>query len=637
MSVNKINEAPIPYDELPQSGHYLAGKDKAIIIKREITNDINNVLDMIKRMSWRDIVMSNSGDKYTAILPRTIITAMNAILSQSSPAFSKAVVRDNISDAINIANQQFKNTFVTGGSYCFKGVNGGYSSIYMKIDSSQRTHFPNDGINSALRGTGLGKKMYRALIEQKPWVVTNSGGSEIKNWMWASLTHEQFDEQGNRDRDAEIYSFRFADNLFAVSTTRPDCIDGGYTVINKISDKSKLASKQLRKANNIGIDADFIQLCREKASTNAKAQQILDWVEPSPESLARIEAQRQRDEQERIERERAENERRSVGLRDRLQAYCGVTNINDLSSDWNVGDWIVLREYLLQADYSNLPIRKVEQGSTPNTYKAYTVIDRGNNGARELTVNRPSDKLKWVKTLPPASGHNFPPGINGVPTRAARMDGGNTTTQTTTSTASTGSVNNFIDVERIFNRVNNLPDNAADNNNTYNAIARRQKQITNNALGLGLYVPNSQLLTQAYKMNNTPIYGYIIGDTYFINSKTSVAPNVVSINDRDSKNFIIQNSTKYNLRRVVEKTELSSGDLVYIGGHSKYYGYVAKVIRTALTARGDKYVYLSVPGAGRNNRLTLTPRALYKLIPSTNESIDIPFITSLNEFKNYIK
>lgn len=610
--ITNIFEAPIPWDELPRSGHYLSGKDDTIMTKRVIMGEINKIKDALKKMSWKKINWERSGSDYYPILPTAIITMMNSLLNGRNAIFQSEIATKNPTAFKETVKILFTGNFSTN-SYNFKGVTGlGSYYIHMKIDSSDRTHFPNSGINENLRNTGLGKKLYRGLIEQAPngWVQTNSGGTEIKNWMWAALSHEQYDDNGRRDKDAEIYSFRFGDSLYAISTTKPleEILRNGYTVINKISDKSTLATKETRLANNIGIDGDFIALCKRN-KTNQYASQILSWVNISSRDAARIarEAEKRRLEEEK---------RKNALLKDRLKAYCGVTKISDLSSDFEEGDWIVVKSYLLQHDYQGLPVRKVTK--VGNTWKATALS--GQHAQRETT-----NKTDWVKALAPAVGSDYPPGTNGVPANTSRRRNSsprgprNTNNTATTNSTQTPTSTEYSTITMYLNDNNVFSgNNSAEKDRIYNFSNIERRRFRNTYFNDNdvIWVPQQQFLNINYKINNNAIFGFCINTTYVTNTKTmevsqSLEPNII--------NNIKSMCTEYKLK-TVEKRELSDGDLVLIIQHGKFFGYVAKVMGTSLTTRGDKYIYLRVPGATRD-RLTLTPQSIKKLVPVTNESI----------------
>lgn len=609
--IKSILEGPIPFDELPQSSHYLRSKDKLIMLKRAVDKDVEAIKDMLNNMSWKKITFEISLTTYVPILPNTILTAMKKLFKGTSPGSQSEIAQKFPSEWKSMVKQAALDHFCTD-SYSFKGSGMTRSYIYMKIDNgSNRTHFPNGGISQNLRKTGLGKKLYRALIEQKPWVQTNSAGTTAKDWMWASLTHQQFKPNGSRDKDAEIYSFRISDSLYAVSTTRQDNIVAGYNIINdNISDKSKLATKELRIANQLGIDEDFVKLCKANKRTNDKAQLVVSWLAPTAADLrAAKAAERERKKAEEA-RKKEEQKRLNRLLKDRLKAFCGVTKIEDLSSDWDVGDYIVLKQYLLQADYRDLPVRKVT-GKRNGTYYAYKETDTQQNDSR-----RTDDKTLWVKALPPAVGSDYPPGIMGVDVNARRR-GFSSSTDTTTSTPETETETSTLSNYNFQSVFPNEVDAAITNILEFTNPER--KRFLRQHGSEDLYILNSDKLGDAYKFNGVPIFGYFINNNNIYNTKTmektddNVGPLSIEI--------FKENSTKYRRSQLEDKRELNEGDLVFIKMHSKFFGYVAKVMGTALTNRGDKYVYLRVPGAGRNNRLTLTPRALDKLTPVNNESV----------------
>lgn len=627
---NKIKsifeKSPIPFDEIPQDSHYLRGKDKSIMLKRVIDVDVNAIKKMLSKMSWKKIKFNISGDTYTPVLPTPIINEIKKLYAGESPASTSEMALKFPSDFLDKAQEAARLHFCTG-SYSFKGTAITSSNIYMNIDGSNRTHFPNGGISDQLRNTGLGKKLYRAIIEKNPWVQTNSAGTEVKNWMWASLTHQQFKADGTRDKDAEIFSFRFGSGLYAVSTTRPDKIEAGYDIINKISDKSKLMTKELRIENGLGIDEDFIELCKANKETNPKAQQVVSWLDTSPEDLRRAEeAEEQRQAAER-ERRAAEERRLNGLLGDRLQAYCGVSEIENLSSDWDLGDWITIRLYLLQQDFSDLPVRKVTK-QDGDTYYAYKPTDTSETDSR-----RTSNKADWVKALPPAIGSNYPPGIMRTPANAARRPnvGSGPRIPTPTNTGSTTTNNdNIRNVQGLF------PNSAsAEKENVLQFTNPERKRFLRDNGSPEIYIPKYNKLSIQYKYDEQAIFGYFIKPNYIFNSKTMEYID----NNTEHNNIIINSCNKYLRSQLEDKRELSEGDLVFIKMHSKYFGYVAKVMGTALTNRGDKYVYLRVPGAGRSNRLTLTPRALDKLTlinDDTNES-KINNLTSTPNFNKYLE
>jgi hypothetical protein len=643
LKLDKTFERVIPDEERPTT-HYLHDYDVKIKAKRAIMKDINEVMKMITDMSWKEISFSVRGESYTVVLPKPIIVAMKKLYNGTSPAYSTTIPGLNNSTRNSIFLNYVTSHFSTG-SYSFMGSNPNSSnSIKMKIDSDNRTHFPNDGISPKLRGSGLGKKLYRALIEQKPWVRTYSSGSTEKNWLWAGLSDEQYDKHGNRDRDAEIYSFRFSSTHFAVSTTRPDNIEAGYDVISRIADKSVLNDKQARKNAGIGIDADFVELCKRNLD-NPKAALVVGWMDDSPENRERMRAARAEQERiEREERERTERER-SQRITNVLNAYCGVTNIAHLSHDWEVGDWVTLKAFLTQeTPYNNLPVRLVVK-KEGNTYAAIKPSDFpafARNGSLN-DVRNTSTKDVWVKALPPAEGFDYPPAMWGVPASAPRRTTfapirteqliGFTTGRTVA--AGTGPTNVPTPAANLGTGILSHFTLTTDRETTYNFPSPTRKRVLMRPGHNFVYVPKPETLARDNKIQDTAIFGFWISGE---RTKTVVNTKTLETSRIQSADIPESDLVKYKRVPVGDKTDFSAGDLAFIKSHSRYFGYVARVINTAVVgSRGDRYVYLRVPGAP-GNKLTLTITGLEKLVPVTNESAEMSpgpvFESYLDKVKN---
>ncbi len=629
----KINEAPLPPDEMP-SGHYIKN-----MVSNNIVNNLNNIgkklvkpyIDVIltdlKDMRFDEIRFDKSGNQYIILLPDTIVTKMRKLYDGTSPVYNQTVEGLTTSQLKQKILDTVKNTFSTS-SYTFKGTDPNSTSyIKMKIDDSNRTHFPGGGINEqGLRGLGLGKKLYRALIGQAEYVCSGSSAESGAQKAWASLTKPQFNEDGSRDIDAEVYSFMLplSYNMFAIATTRPktEIFATAYSLLNNIHDKSKFQNVATRKANDIAVDPDFIQLCKDN-SNNINAQKILSWVEPSPESLAAAAAEEER-------RVAAANAEQNSRYAERLLKYCGVSTVEELSSVWNVGDWIVVKSYLLGTD--TIPVRQVTkfQGGT---YYAYKPSDINLSGIGEGDERSTSNKSNWVKALPPAVDSNFPPGINGVSSSTQRRRETNTRSNTDDVTPTRDDSGNIIATENVNDIQRSLGFEVLSNRDvTYN-FTPQQKRVINKVSDLNdnlIYIPNSEVVGNGNLNNGAPIFAYVSDAmrTVAINTKTGER---INLSDNQKRTFNTL-TTEYKRQALVNKSELTPGDLVYIRNHSKYFGYIARVLRTNLTRRGDNYIYLSVPGAP-GNKITLTPISLDRLIPTTNESFSPQFESYLKQVR----
>lgn len=622
LNIKTINEAPIPSDEYPRN-NYLSDKNNAIKIKHIGKKYFDDILKDITSLNWRDISFINDSYKYTIKLPDSIINKIKALYDGTSPAYNDSIPGVSASDYAGILKSKTDNMFQQG-TYSFYGTNMSDNYIYMKIDSNNRTHFPNYGIPDALKGTGLGKKLYRALIDQKPWVCSNSGANTGAQWAWASLTQPQYKPNGKRDKDFEIYTFVIPHGdyeIYAISTTRPvvEIIESGYYIINMCNNKEWLRTKELRKQHGIGIDEDFLDLCRKHKNNNNTAKLILQMFKaPTAASIARA--------------ERAERARLAAHdnvLSDRLMAYCGVKRTSQLSSDWEIGDYIVIKSYLLNQNYNELPIRKVTK-KTGNVYTAHKAMD-----VNETEDNRTTnDKSLWVKALPPAINSNYPPGIMNVPADTPRQRATasrRATASTTDNTTASTKVRTITNMQTSLGFTNDASKIARYN---FPIIVRRNILRTSNIL----YVPKQQYVANTDVADNHCIYGYLKNVSVIRNTKTN--EHISNDNNINNNIFTTQYFDIYDRVPVDDKRVLSPGDLVFIKSHTKFFGYVATVIRIARTSRGDNYIYLSVPGATRN-QLILTPNSIERLVPrtTTNESIETKttFSSIFEKFLNKIR
>lgn len=652
--IAKIFEAPIPDSEMPSS-HYMTEDRAYRAATKNVAPLLKQIQDYITNMSWTEITFDTSGSTNYPILPQALLTMMSKMylanteyhkpldvygtgprsLTSTEKKIYNKIAHLNFSTSSDF-NANYPLNINLNGSYVFKGVTGTGSTHYVNMTcghAGDRTHFPNGGINKGLKG--LGQKLYRKLINKYGWVQTNSGGTGIKDLMWDSLTDFKYLSDGTRDTESEIYSFRFGDALYALDTMQvPELqVQFGHQIINKIREYGIISSKQLRKSNNIAIDPDYIAYVKRvmptlNASTKSLAAEMLDWLEPDPALAA---------ERERLKREREEAEAnaRNVAISTRLQAFCGMARIQDLRTDWVIGSWVVLKSYLVD-DSTAIKIRKVVK-KTDQNYAALKNTDLpafNADGSLNDVRNATNDnREQWVIALPPAVGTNLAPGTYGISANAPRETNTPNTLAAATPapTASTAtSTANSSNVQSLFNTV-------ADRETTYNfdnPVRKRflTRRIDNPFVYLTDWIPEN------CKIGGTPIFGYFVTGTSvktLYNSKTMEDVRVAPT-DWDA---IQPGLMKYRRTPISDKRDLTEGTLVFIKQHSKYFGYIAKVLSTSLTARGDKYVYLRVPGAGTNNRLTLTPIALEKMTPvGTNESNGKEYGTLFGKvFENYLE
>lgn len=282
-------------------------------------------------------------------------------------------------------------------------------AIYMKTDgqsSHQRSHFPNGGIPTGLRGTGLGYKLYRALLRKVGYISSNTSGTREKDNVWASMLEAKRDASGNlTEEDAHAIvgssnwmaidkniqpstkisaATNFIDNAIGVANTSPNRFDMDDELF------AILPEEFISTLDRSYLDS----LVTSGRQTREKIQSIL-----AASSRAQIAARERAEAEARENRERAAREERQ--LRKRLIARLARFGA-DPDAEWDVGDFIVVKEYLYRADYDPLPIREVAAFNN-GVYYAVSInqmlrVNRNEISPYEASDNRTTrDKTTWVK------------------------------------------------------------------------------------------------------------------------------------------------------------------------------------------------------------------------------------------------
>lgn len=269
----------------------------------------------------------------------------------------------------------------------------------------QRSHFPNGGIPTYLRNIKLGYKMYRALLHRAGYLSSNSAGTREKDKTWGSLLSYKANADGTpSDDDAHAIigpsnwmaidkelaqntkisrAMDFIEQSVGFSNTSPDRFDIDDELLALLPDAFLV---KLKKAYLTQLKDDG-RLSEERFATIRNANAEAERLEA--ERLAR------REQEEREARASRERDLRAR-FADRIRQYGA-----DLDADWSVGDYIVVRDYLLQ-DYQTLPIRQVVHRDG-NTYHAAYVRDAIRIANGEMTYRNANDvrttnsKPSWVK------------------------------------------------------------------------------------------------------------------------------------------------------------------------------------------------------------------------------------------------
>jgi hypothetical protein len=281
-------------------------------------------------------------------------------------------------------------------------------AIYFKTDppsSFQRSHFPNGGIPSYLRNIKLGYKMYRSLLAKNGYLSSNSAGTEEKDKAWGSLLSYKPNPDGTPSDD---------DAHAIIGPGGWMAIDKEYRQNNKVSRAMDFIEQSIGFANTrpdrFDVDDELLTILPDAFISRFSREYLTELKNEGRlsderyQSIIAATAEADRLEAERAQRrEQEERERRAERERDLMQRFAPrIAQYGaDLEADWTVGDYIVVRGYLLQ-DYATLPIRQVVHRDGDNYYAAY-IRDAIRIANGEMTYQNANDvrttrvKADWVK------------------------------------------------------------------------------------------------------------------------------------------------------------------------------------------------------------------------------------------------
>lgn len=273
----------------------------------------------------------------------------------------------------------------------------------------QRSHFPNGGIPSALRGVGLGFKLYRTLLKFADYISSNPSGTTEKDKAWGSmLTYKQNPDGTPSEDDAHAIigpnnwmaldkgisnsdkisnAERFIQNVIGFDNTKPDRFDMDDELLAIMPDEVL-----------VRFHRDYLNsLVTDQRITQERVQAILA---ARTEAMRREEERREREEaeaRERRARQEAETRERAAA---RIRRFGAVPD-----EEWDLGDFIVVKSYLYDVTYDSLPIRRVV-ARTNGQYTAVKIQDAIRIDAGEITPGQSNDnrntndKSTWVKVDP---------------------------------------------------------------------------------------------------------------------------------------------------------------------------------------------------------------------------------------------
>lgn len=273
----------------------------------------------------------------------------------------------------------------------------------------QRSHFPNGGIPSALRGVGLGFKLYRTLLKFAGYISSNPSGTTEKDKAWGSMLTYKSNPDGTPSED-DAHAIIGPNNWMAM--------DKGISESDKISNAERFIQNVIgfdnTKPDRFDIDDELLAILPDELLVRFNRDYLNSLVTDqrlSPERVqailaARTEAMR-REEERREREEAAARERRArQEAETRERAAARITRFGaQPDEDWDVGDFIVVKSYLFDVTYDSLPIRRVIS-RTNGQYVAVKIQDAIRIDAGELAPNQSndsrstSDKSNWVKVDP---------------------------------------------------------------------------------------------------------------------------------------------------------------------------------------------------------------------------------------------
>jgi len=355
---------------------------------RKFTVVLREVLTAMKAVKGSDILMEQQPNqrRYFPRLPENVVTLMRELYNVNRYKAEAAL-----------------------GHWKDLDPNNWDSTIYFKTDapeSNQRSHFPNGGIPVSLRGIGFGGKLYRALVKKVGYISSNTAGTNEKANTWGSLLTFKGNPDGTPSSE-DVHGIVGPNNWMAIDRSVPDR-KKAEVAMNFIDNTIR---KHNTDPNEFDMDDDLRDVLTDDYLSSLNASYLRSLVTRgrlTQERLRQIEASRgeaERREQERMaqaaaaERERLAREERIT--RKRLIARLARFGA-DPDADWDLRDYIVVKQYLYQADYESLSIRRVE-AIRNGEYVAVSIKDAIKIQNNEITVEQATDarttrdKTRWVK------------------------------------------------------------------------------------------------------------------------------------------------------------------------------------------------------------------------------------------------
>lgn len=339
-------------------------------------------------------------------IPRTQITMEKPSNTRSYyPKFPQEIV-----DLMNELKGIDENRFTSNFGYWKDIYPNNSNAIQFRTEGpsdSQRSHFPNGGIPAGLRGTGLGYKLYRTLLKYAGYISSNTSGTREKDKAWGSMLDYKANPDGSPSED-DCHAIIGPSNWMAIDkTTLPDRekVDVAQIFITSTIGLNNT------KSDRFDMDDELLAIMPDTFLTQlhpSYIDELLNQTRLTPERKEQIVAART--ESQRLERERAEREeteRRELQARQEAETRqllaTRLTRFGaDPDAEWNIGDFIVVKQYLYNSSYQDLPIRRVV-AQDGRSYVAVKIADAIRIDAGEISPGQSndfrttSDKTSWIK------------------------------------------------------------------------------------------------------------------------------------------------------------------------------------------------------------------------------------------------
>ena len=589
----ELDEMALKPQDFPDT--YLAKAKDRGAKARELEPIIKRFHEGLRNLRWQQIDWVQRGSSYYPILPDAllqIVQEAKALVSRQSDSFINGIVESNFGKWATQSDQS--------SDY-----------IHMEVDSGQRSHFPGGGIPRSIRNVGLGYKLYRALLQKKTWLRSNTAGTLEKDNAWASLISPKVDEAGNLTED-DVHAILGQSEVMAMIKSLPD-------------DRKIEIAKQFINGN-ISV--------RQITSTNFAMDDELKSIMPA-DFMQTIDPA----ERERVERERREQERREQ--QERARVYGEQRGIQ-WEEQPEVGDFVYVRQYA-ESRSTDIPLRIIagihnravyalsipdymrweERGSRPEDMRAFD---------NRTCSENPEEVMGYFVKVDPSQIPGLEDGTAVFLDRYTRSDRQN--------------INNFV-----MNRVD--PELAAQRRTEREEAERtereererqeteRRAQRAEDANRFG--EPYENFEDAAYKraletrepggrFANSAIKGGRVTtvalspaqmDRFNRRKSTEVFAPAGSIYYNTITDFRVDSPidglgfTEFDLERFSSKRQVTPNEMLYIATHSTYYGIIAPVDYVVLNrARNEEYIYLRVfdNTSGVARKIAIRVNSLRKLV-----------------------